>query len=83
MGVARSNRAGETKNTKMEELYSYWEICFISCEGNHRWAIAKAPIDWNNHQVSESISLGGCGDDVANITSITETNRTDYGWDFS
>mgnify|MGYP003488574896 CR=1 FL=1 len=67
----------------MEDLYSYWEICFISCEGNNRWTIARAPFDWDEYQIRDSVSIGGCGDDVANITSITETNSDDYGLDFS
>ena len=66
----------------MEE-YSYWEINFISCESNHRWTIARAPADWDSYEVESNISLGGCGDDVAEVTSVEETYNTDYSWDFT
>jgi hypothetical protein len=31
----------------MEEIeYAYWEIQYVSCEGNDRWTVARTPIDW-------------------------------------
>lgn len=62
--------------------YQYWEINFISCEGNKRWSVARTPIDWDVDQLESKISIGGCGDDVAEIISIDETNEKDFGWDF-
>ena len=65
-----------------DNFYSYWEINFISCEGNKRWTIARAPIDWDEWQVRDRIPMGGCGDDVAEITSIDQCSEEDYSWDF-
>lgn len=65
------------------EDYSYWEIWYISCESNRRWTIARAPADWEEWQVRDRIPLGGCGDDVAEITSVESTWNEDYGWDFT
>lgn len=62
--------------------YSYWKIEFTSCEGNYRWAIARFPADYTDYDVENKIPLGGVGDDVASIISVTETNDEDYGWDF-
>lgn len=66
----------------MEE-FSYWEVRYISCEGNDRWSIARTPIDWNSYDVRSSIQLGGCGDDVSEILEIEMTFPGDYSWDFS
>jgi len=66
----------------MEEEFSYWVVEYISCEGNERWSIAKAPIDWGSYDVRNRIPMGGCGDDVAEIREIYETSDTDYSWDF-
>ena len=51
------------KFENMEE-YSYWQIEYISCEGNERWTIARAPIDWDEWQVRDRISSmrGSIGD---------------------
>lgn len=65
----------------MEE-YSYWEIEYVSVEGNERWTIVRAPIDWEEDDVRNRVPLGGCGDDVSRITSISETSDCDYSWDF-
>ena len=62
--------------------YRYWKIEYISCEGNERWVIARTPIDWVEYQVHDRIPMGGCGDDVAEITSIDETNNENYLFDF-
>ncbi len=62
--------------------YSYWEVNYISCESNRRWSVARAPIDWEEYDVRDRISIGGCGDDVAEILEIFETSNEDYGWDF-
>ena len=69
----------------MEE-YSYWIINFISCEGNTRWSRCIAPGDWEEWQVRDRIPRGGCGDDVAEITSIEPSWMDDndiYGFDFT
>jgi len=66
----------------MEE-YSYWEIWYISCEGNERWTTARAPIDWEEWQVRDRIPRGGCGDDVSEVTSVHSTYDDDYSWDFT
>lgn len=65
-----------------ELLFNYWEIKFISCEGNERWTVAKTPIDWSEYQVRDRIPMGGCGDDVADVINVFETSDTDYTWDF-
>lgn len=65
-----------------ESEYSYWEINYVSCEGNARWTIARAPIDWDEYEMRDRIQLGGCGDDPARIEGIFETSETDYNWDF-
>lgn len=62
--------------------YKYWKIEYISCEGNEVWTIARTPIDWEEYQVHDRIPIGGCGDDVAEITSIDETNNENYLFDF-
>jgi hypothetical protein len=53
-----------------EEQLSEWRIWYISCEGNERWFTKETPIDWEEWQVRESITIGGCGDDVAEIISV-------------
>jgi len=66
------------------EECSYWEINYISCEGNKRWTIAKAPIDWDEWEVRERIPMvGSCDDDVAEVTSVHQTWDEDYSWDFT
>jgi hypothetical protein len=65
----------------MEEC-SYWEIHYVSCEGNNRWAVAKTPTDWNEYDTMSRIPLGGCGDDVAEIMEIISTSDSNYSWDF-
>lgn len=66
----------------MEEEYSYWEIWYVSCEGNERWTTARAPFDWDSYDVESAISMGGCGDDPARITSVEEICECDFSWDF-
>lgn len=67
----------------METLY--WEIWYYSCEGNKRWAIAKAPENWSEYEVKQCIldNAGGIGDDVDEIISIHETYDHDYSWDYT
>jgi hypothetical protein len=67
----------------MEEEYRYWEIHFMSCEGNKRWTIARSPSDWEEYDVRYYVTMGGCGDDVAELKEIFETNNNDYQWDYS
>ena len=62
--------------------YNYWEINYISCESNERWTVARTPIDWDEDMVRERIPMGGCGDDVAEVTDVFETSNTNYSWDF-
>lgn len=66
----------------MEEEYSYWEIWYVSCEGNERWTTARAPFDWDSYDVESAISMGGCGDEPARITSVEEICECDFSWDF-
>ena len=65
-----------------EQEFSYWVIEYISCESNERWTIAKSPFGWDSYDVKDRISMGGCGDDVAEVKEIYETNDTDYSWNF-
>jgi len=67
---------------ELEEEYSYWRIEYTSCEGNDRWTIARAPFDWTEYEVEDRITMGGCGDDPAEINSVSETCNTDYSCDF-
>jgi hypothetical protein len=67
----------------MDEIeYKYWEILFISCESNNRRMIARTPIDWDKYQVIDRITIGGCGDDVAEIVDVFEANDRNYSLDF-
>jgi hypothetical protein len=71
------------KNKVMENIeYYFWEIQYKSCEGNDRWVVARTPIDWEEYDVRDRISMGGSGDDVAEIKDVFETSNTDYSWDF-
>lgn len=63
--------------------YYYWEINYISCEGNKRYVICRAPIDWDEDDIINKIPIGGCGDDVSNIVEVYETSNTNYHWDFT
>ena len=67
----------------MDEEYNYWEVSFRSCEGNDRWTIARTPMDWSECDVRDSIQMGGCGDDPADIKEIMETSDEDWGWDLT
>jgi hypothetical protein len=62
--------------------YNYWEINYISCEGNRRWTISRTPIDWEEYDVRDRVQMGGSGDDVAELGEVFETSNKDYGWDF-
>ncbi len=64
----------------MEE-FSYWEVRYISCEGNPRWSIARAPISWDSYDVLSAIPIGGCGDDVSEVIGLDMTFVGDYSWD--
>jgi hypothetical protein len=67
----------------MENIeYAFWEIQYKSCEGNDRWIVGRTPIDWDEYDVIDRISLGGCGDDVAEVKEVYESNAIDYSWDF-
>lgn len=65
-----------------ETKYKFWLIQYKSCEGNHIWTVARSPINWEEYEVRDRISMGGCGDDVAEIKDIVTTSNTDYIWDF-
>ena len=51
----------------------YFEVWYISCESNRRWFVAQCPADWSADDLQNHIRLGGCGDDIAEITEIVET----------
>lgn len=61
--------------------YRYWEIHYISCEGNVRWTIARTSFDLYEDDVRSCIQLGGCGDDISEITDIIQTSDIDYSID--
>jgi hypothetical protein len=68
----------------MEDVnYGYWEIEYVSCEGNDRWTIARADADAEECEVRDMADTGTCGDEIARIISITETYDEDYTLDFS
>ena len=60
-----------------EELLVTWRIWYISCEGNRRWYTKDVPKNWEEWQVRESITVGGCCDDVAEIINIEQIS---YVW---
>ena len=53
-----------------------WIIWYVSCEDNERWYTKDCPADWEEWQVRDSIPIGGCGDDIAEIISV---NKMDGG----
>lgn len=65
----------------MDREYKYWEVWYISCESNERWLIVKTPVDWEDYDVESRLPLGGCGDDISEVTSINESCNEDYSWD--
>ncbi len=64
-------------NLKTEELewFATWRISYVSCEGNNRWYDKEVPDSWNHEQVRESIQIGGCGDDVAELLDVELISR--------
>ena len=66
--------------------YSYWDVYYISCEGNERHGVARTTVDFDAYEVESKIQLGGVGDDVAKIISIDHGHyheHDNYSWDFS
>jgi len=65
--------------------YRYWEIEYVSCESNDRHTVARAPSSWEEYDVRSNIPMGGCGDDVAEVISVSEVSQSyyKYGWDFT
>lgn len=56
-----------------EDDYILWHIDYVSCEGNIRWTIARAPLDWSEDDVSHGMtSQGSCGDEPAEIMGVRE-----------
>lgn len=53
-----------------EEEMATWTIWYVSCEGNRRWYEKEVPASWEEWQVRESIQIGGCGDDIAELISV-------------
>jgi len=53
-----------------EEQLVTWRIWYISCEGNRRWYTKDVPETWEEWEVSKSIQIGGCGDDIAEVISL-------------
>lgn len=63
--------------------YKFWRVWYVSCESNTRWLMVRTPSDWVEEQVRDRIPIGGCGDDIAEISSIEETGGdANYSWDF-
>lgn len=62
--------------------YAYWEIWYISCEGNRRHFRARTPIEWSSYEVRKAITMGGYGDDPAEIISIEESYEDSYDSDY-
>lgn len=56
--------------TDEEEPTRTWIIWYISCESNRRWYEKECPASWGRLRVEESIRIGGCGDDIAEIISV-------------
>lgn len=66
--------------------YSYWDVYYISCEGNERHGVARTTTDFDAYEVQSRIQLGGVGDDVAEIISIDPGHsfgHDSFSWDFS
>ena len=65
----------------MEEEYRYWEIHYISCEGNTRWTVARSSFDIYEDEVISNIQTGGCGDDISEIIEVIQISCSDYSID--
>ena len=63
--------------------YKYWEIWYLSCEGNRRYTIIRTPDTWDTYQTKHAFKLGGIGDDPAEFISIEEYHSVDKEWDYS
>jgi hypothetical protein len=57
-------------NEEDEVEMATWRIWYISCEDNRHWYTKECPANWEEWKVRESIPIGGCGDDIAEIISI-------------
>lgn len=69
----------------MKELeYSYWEVNYISCEGNKRWTIIRCPIEWGDWEVETAFRniCYGVGDEPAEFISCELSYDDDYTYDF-
>lgn len=53
-----------------EHVFQTWKITYCSCEGNIRWYTKEVPADWQEWQVRETVQIGGCGDDPAEILQV-------------
>jgi hypothetical protein len=61
----------------MGKDYRYWEVWYISCESNKRYSIYKTDSDCSASDVRDNLTIGGIGDDIAEIISIEETGFDD------
>lgn len=67
------------------ETFLYWRIWGNTCEGNHRWYLARTTDDWDEYMVrdkAESYATGGCGDDFYEITEIESASEDNVYTDF-
>ena len=64
-----------------------WYVEFISCEGNDRWTLIKAPESMEESEIRSRLTCyGSCGDDPAEITELYITNyydEYDVSYDFT
>jgi hypothetical protein len=65
--------------------YSYWNVWYLSCEGNRRWTTARTPDTWSEDEVESAFPLGGMGDEPAQLISIEEyyPNPNDEDCDYT
>lgn len=76
------DKVDESDSIETKAEYTYWEIRYISCEGNNRWTVARTSSDWTEDDVRSSIPMGGYDDAPATILDVFETSNTDYRYDF-
>ncbi len=68
--ISTWGKSVEPEDEQEPEPQSIWTIWYTSCEGNRRWFAKTVPASWSRQQVEDSITIGGCGDDVAEILSV-------------
>ena len=70
----------------MEEGIQYWEVNYVSCEGNKRWTILRCPEEWGYDEVEDKFMNSdgsSSGDDPAQFVSAEWTSDDDFSHDYT